>query len=148
MMSTMERILYLKQLPLFGSFAGVELSAVAQIVEEVEAKKNEIVFEQGDYGDALYLIVEGRVAVIQSSGGKQKTLAIMGENECFGEMAILTDEQRSATIQATEPSRFLRVSRDDFRALIFRNPEMAFPLFNILATRIRRLSENQTKGGQ
>lgn len=145
MMSTMEKVLYLRQLDLFRDFGGEELSAIASIVSEASVSKGDTLIRRDDPGDALYLIVEGQIGVIKLVRGEEKMVAIMGPEECVGEMAILGDQARTATIQALEPCRLLKIAREDFCALIRKRPEMAFVLFRILLARINEMAEELSK---
>jgi len=145
MMSTMEKVLYLKRLDLFREFPGRELGAIAHIVTEEALDKGDVLMRRNDPGDALYLIVDGHMSVVRPIRGEDKVVAIVGPDECVGEMAILGDQPRIATIEAIEPCRVLKIDRDDFRALIMRKPQMAFALFRILLRRIDEVRESKSK---
>ncbi len=103
----------------------------------------EVVFHQEDPADCLQLIVRGRVAAgITTRYGNQVTFAIQGQGEFFGELALLSaDSRRSATITALEPTETLAVYRDDFQRLRQRHPPVGELLLQILAARVRVLSE-------
>jgi len=94
--STVEKVLFLKGVDLFRGIPGEELSHIAQITDEVEYSPAQEVFKEGDQGDAMYLIVDGKVKV--HSG--EQIFAELGMKQCFGEMAILDAEPRSASITA------------------------------------------------
>ena len=145
MMSTMAKVLYLRQLDLFREMSGEELSTIAHIVTEESLAKGHVLFRQDEPGDALYLIVSGQVEVVKSVHGEDKVVAILGPPECVGEMAILGDQPRTATIQGMEPCRLLKIARGEFRALIMARPEMAFVLFRVLVQRMVEMTEQMKK---
>lgn len=137
MLSTLEKILFLKQIELFREFNARELGIIAQKAAEKSFSRGDVIFRQGEPGDSLYLVVGGKVRVVREEGQKKETLAILEERTCFGEMAILSEEVRSATIEALETLTLLKIDREEFRQLILKKPEMAFPIFRILIERLR-----------
>jgi CRP-like cAMP-binding protein len=137
MLSTLEKILFLKQIELFREFNARELGILAQKAVEKSFTRGDVIFRQGEEGDSLYLVVGGKVRVLREDGQKKETLAILEERTCFGEMAILSEEVRSATIEALETLTLLKIDREEFRQLILKKPEMAFPIFRILIERLR-----------
>ena len=96
------------------------LRHVADRVTRVECGPGHTVFRAGDEADAFYVVDAGRVEVLVESGhGAAPTrVAMLGPGDCFGEMALLTGEPRSATVQCVEPVSLLRVDTDDFRGLV------------------------------
>lgn len=137
MLSLMEKILFLRQVDLFRAIAGRDLAVIADLASEQSFERDRDVFLEGAPGDALYLIVTGSVAVITGD----RIIQILGERECFGEMAILSGEPRSATIRAVDATRVLIIRRADFRHLIMKYPHIAFPIFEILSRRIKTTTE-------
>jgi CRP/FNR family transcriptional regulator, cyclic AMP receptor protein len=85
MISTVEKVLFLKGVDLFKTIPGEELSHIAQITDEVEFNPQQQIFQEGDQGDAMYLIVDGKVKVHSGS----QVFAELSSSQCFGEMAIL-----------------------------------------------------------
>lgn len=138
MLLTMEKILFLKTVPIFAGMSGEELRALAEIVDEVNFKEGDYIFHENDPGEELFVIVQGSVHVITGEGGAEKVLATLHERDCFGEMSILDDEPRSATGRAAEDSLMLRVEREEFRELIREEPEVAFGVFRVFTRRLRQ----------
>lgn len=134
MLTTLERVLFLKGVPLFSHVPGEDLAGLAQESSVAEFKANEDVFREGDPGDALYLVVKGHVRV--HAGGS--ALATLGEGECFGEMAILDNAPRSATVTATESLVTLKITREDFFEILSDRPEIARSVFAVLTARLRK----------
>jgi len=137
MLLTVEKALFLKSAPLFGGLEGEELAALADIALEQEFKPGETIFEENQPPDHLYLIVQGKVEVFRRVNSAERPLAILGEKECFGEMAILDEQPRSASVRAAEPTTVLKIDRESFRELILERPQIAFAIFKILSSRLR-----------
>lgn len=137
MMLTVEKVLYLKAAAVFAGLEGEELAALADIALEKESAPGEIFFEEGQLAHHLYIIVSGKVEIFRHVGSSERPLAVLGPRECFGEMAILDDEPRSASIRALEPTAVLKIDRESFREFIQERPQIAFAIFKILSGRLR-----------
>ncbi len=137
MLLTIEKVLFLKSAPLFAGLEGEELAALADIALEHEYKPGEIIFEEHQVAHHLYVILRGKVEVFLRKNGAERPLAVLGEKECFGEMAILDDEPRSAFVRALEPTLVLKIDRDSFHELIHERPQISFAIFRILGGRLR-----------
>src|SRR5579872_3528413 len=96
MLSTVEKVLFLKSIYLFSQIPGEDLAQVALISTEETREMNDEVFTEGEFGDALYLVLDGKVRVHR----QDRVIAELGERECFGEMALLDAAPRSATVTA------------------------------------------------
>lgn len=138
MFLTVEKVLLLKSAPLFAGLDGEELAALASIALEKEFEAGETIFEQNTPAHHLYLLVRGKVEVIHRADSTEYPIATLSEKECFGEMAILDDQPRSASIKTLEPSTVLKIDRDSFRELIYERPQIAFSIFKILSGRLRQ----------
>ena len=137
MLLTVEKALFLKSAPLFTGLEGEELAALADIALQHAYEPEEIIFEENQPPHHLYVIVEGKVEVFRRVGSTERTLAYLGEKECFGEMAILDDHPRSASVRAVDPTNVVKIDRESFRELILERPHMAFAIFKILSGRLR-----------
>ena len=133
MISTVEKVLFLKGVDLFKNIPGEELSYIAQITDEVECAPSQTIFQEGDQGDAMYLIVDGRVKV--HSG--DEIFAELGNNQCFGEMSILDAEPRSASITALSELILLKIQRDDFAEILAEKPDISRGIIKVLTRRLR-----------
>ncbi len=133
MISTVEKVLFLKGVDLFKSIPGEELSHIAQITEEVELRSTQTIFQEGEHGDAMYLIVDGKVKV--HSG--EKVFAELGEKQSFGEMSILDTEPRSASVTAMSDLTLLKIQRDDFMEILAEKPEISQGIIKVLTRRLR-----------
>lgn len=133
MMPLVEKVMILKGSEFFRNFPGSELAGIAALSKVVHIEEGEVIFEQGEDGDAFYMVVRGAVVI---SRGATK-LATLGPREGFGEMAILDKESRSATATAAEPSTLLSLDRDSFDRVIEQNPVVARGVYRVLTERLR-----------
>jgi CRP/FNR family cyclic AMP-dependent transcriptional regulator len=101
-------------------------------------------FHQGDGADAAYLIIEGEAAIIVNSPSGPITLATLGANDIVGEMAILCDVPRTATVQAKGRLVALRIAKDPFMRMVREFPNMAVSIMRELAHRLE-LNNNQLR---
>jgi CRP-like cAMP-binding protein len=110
----------LKDVPFFSSLSKRELTTVAQQMEEIEIPEGKQLVREGDFGHEFFLIVDGTAEVVR--GGAR--IAERGPGEFFGEMALLEEERRTATVTAKSPMRVLVMTRQNFRALDGTAPEI------------------------
>ncbi|MGD1146402.1 MAG: Crp/Fnr family transcriptional regulator [Thermoanaerobaculaceae bacterium] len=124
---------------LFGELELAELEALARAAERREFARDEVIFAAHEAADGLYVIANGRVKVcVSSAGGKELILATLGPGQFFGEMALLDDATRSASVVAQLPTLAYRVKRDDFERLLEQHPAIARKLLRELSLRLRR----------
>ncbi|MEQ9364067.1 MAG: HEAT repeat domain-containing protein [Leptospirales bacterium] len=131
----MERILFLRSVPLFADIDGNDLQWINEITREKKYKAGQTVFRENDVGDSLYIIINGSVRVLK--GQNQVILQILEERETFGEMSILDQEPRSATVEVQKDATLLAIKRDDFQRLLLARPQLAFSLFRTISRRLR-----------
>src|SRR5438477_8658427 len=109
----------LRSMDLFGGLADAELAKIARLLKEVKVVENDIIFQQGDVGDSLYIVLQGRVRIATTDQlGRERVLAFYGPGEFFGDMAVLTGEPRSATASASTDVRLLELRKEDFDVLV------------------------------
>jgi HEAT repeat protein len=136
--ATMERLLALKQVPLFATLSLDQLEAVHQITREETFAKDEVIVREGEPGGNLYLLLEGSVHAWKNHGTARATmLSTIPAVGYFGEMAILDDEPRSATVVAVERARLLSLDGRSLKELVHQMPEIAFEIFRVLTARVR-----------
>lgn len=138
MLSTVEKVLFLKQVDLFKKIPGDELARIGRITREVTFGMGEALIYEGDIGDSAYLIIDGAVKV-QASGNE---LATLSKNDFVGEMSILDSEPRSATVIATEPVRALKIGREDFYDILNERNEIAQGIIKVLTWRLRNMQSS------
>ena len=99
----------------------------------------ELIVQQGDVGDCMYIIQSGQVEVIQRQGDKEFCLALLSEGEFFGEMALFEREVRCATVRALGEVRVLTVDKKTFLRRVHEDPSLAFGILQKMSHRIREL---------
>ena len=100
----------------------------------------ETIVRQGELGDCMYVVQDGRVEVLVELEGQQIQLNTLGKDEFFGEMAIFDHEIRSATVRALGPARILTVDHRNFLRRIHEDPSLAYRLMQVMSERVRKLS--------
>jgi len=127
---------------LLGDLPDNELRRVLAVARRRKFARGEVVFHEGDPGDALHLIQKGRFAVrVATPLGERATLAIRGPGEAFGEMALIADAPRSATVSALEPAETFSIQQGEFDELRREHPGVNRILVAVLATALRRMDE-------
>ena len=141
MISTVEKVLILKTVSMFGQTPDQVLADAADLLEEIEVSKGETIFKKGDPGDSMYIIVDGKVRVHT----EERLLNNLGESDVFGEMALLDPEPRLASVTAVEPTRLFRLDQSPFYQLMAERPEVATGIIRVLTRllrdRVRDLTE-------
>ena len=133
MLSTIEKVLILKTVNMFSQTPDDVLADVADLLEEVEASEGETIFKQGDLGDSMYVIVDGKVRVHDG----ERLLNYLGERDVFGEMALLYPEPRIDSVTAVESTRLFRLDQAPFYELIAERPEVATGIIRVLTGHLR-----------
>ena len=135
MLSTVEKVLILKTVPMFSQTPDNVLADVANLLEQVDVSENETIFREGDVGDNMYVILDGKVRVHND----ERLINYLGEREVFGEMALLDPEPRSASVTALEATRLFRLNQRAFYKLMDERPEVAMGIIHILTARLRNV---------
>jgi ATP/ADP translocase/HEAT repeat protein len=133
MLSTVEKVLILKTVSMFSQTPDNVLADVADLLEEVDVIENETIFKQGDSGDSLYVILDGKVRVHDG----ERLLNYLGERDVFGEMALLDPEPRLATVTSVEATRLFRLDQAPFYELMAERPEVATGIIRVLTGHLR-----------
>lgn len=134
---------YLRRVEVFDALSEEEARELASRARVEQYFRGETVIRQGTAGDSLYIIDNGLVEVIVSQNGRSESLAQLGPRSFFGEMALLTGEERTATVVTLSPTDFFVVDREAFRETLEKNPVIAERISEILADRRRELEETQ-----
>ncbi len=131
----------LTKFALFSYFTPEELEGVASTVRTRRFGKGETIFREGDVGEELFLVEEGRVAITKAvKGNIEQVLAHLGPGEYFGEMAVLEKIPRTATVSAEEDCLLLVIGEDDLLHLMEDQPKAAAKImFNLMKTFSKRL---------
>lgn len=128
-----DHVSQLKRVPLFANISEAHLQRIANSAHERRYDPGAAIVSAGETGQGFYLIVQGR-ADVQRGG---RTVRSLGPGEYFGELALLRDAPRSATVIAREPTTCLALTRWDFKGILDANPELALHLLDTVAQRVR-----------
>ena len=128
----------LRRVPLFRDIDAARLKLLAFTSERVQFSPGQRFFLQGDAADAAYVILEGRAVVTLQAEGGEIELAELGENALVGEMAILSDHPRSATVAALEPTTALRIDKRVLIELLQQFPQISIAIIREIAGRLER----------
>jgi len=135
----------LKSVPLFSSFPDDQLRMLATVVARRSAPRSSVIMAAGDAIDSLYIVISGRLKVMMGDAdGKEVILSLIGPGEFFGEMGLIDESPRSASVVTIEPCELLQVSKRDFRKCLQENFEMSMAVMKGL---VRRLREADRKIG-
>ena len=137
-MSLQEEVELLRNIPLFAKIESSKLKLLAFTSERLTYPKQEVLFEQGDIGDSAYIIIGGEADIIINTPGGGLVVATLKQNEIVGEIAILCDVPRTATVRAKTDLTTLRINKDLFFSLIVEFPEIAVEIMRELAHRLDR----------
>jgi len=135
MESDLETALLLHQVPLFANLPPEALLPVARLSSYRILATDEPLFAQGSFGDALFVVVDGRLRIEQNG----QLVARLGKGETVGEMAVLDWQPRSASVIADQATTLLRVERNDLIDLLQEEPALLQSLLALLSRRIREL---------
>jgi CRP-like cAMP-binding protein len=123
--------------PIFANCSAEEIAAITAVAQESFFQPGQIIVTQGTPGQAFYLILTGRVEILRDG----TSLGAFGPGDFFGEMSLLDQAPRSATIRAIEQTECLMLSSWDFKGLLERYPSIAIKLLEVLSRRLRVADE-------
>jgi CRP-like cAMP-binding protein len=130
----------LKRVPLFDGLSKKELTELARVTEDLEVPAGEVLCKEGDTGQEFFVIVDGQTEITS----KGKPVAARGGGDFVGEIALLEDTKRTATVTAKTPLRVFVLTRQDFRHLVNSNPNVEQKVMRALAHRVVELSADPT----
>lgn len=126
----------LRKVPLFSGLSTSELKLLAFTSQQLGFAPGEVLMRRGDPADSAYVILEGEVDVIGTTSAGEFVIAVLGRNSVTGEIGVLTDAPRTATVRAKGPVRALKVSSEVFLRLASGKPDRALHVMRELASRI------------
>ena len=143
MLSTTDKILFLRRSSLFAEMSLEQIRVLTSHLEEQYFLPGEVIMYEGEFSQELYILMSGRVRIAKDYGGPhERTLAVLTQGDFFGDMAIFENAPRSATAVAEEESELLALSPEKFKQTIYQKPEMVFEIFRELSARLRRREEH------
>ncbi|MGH2521933.1 MAG: cyclic nucleotide-binding domain-containing protein, partial [Anaerolineales bacterium] len=137
-LSPMERILFLRRVPLFADLSPADLKQVAAVASEQFFPDGEVLFRQGEPGAEMFIVVSGEVRVVVSDEGKsEEEVARRKAGEYVGEMAIISQEPRMASLVASGDVRTLCIDQKHFEGILRERPETSLAVMRVLCARLR-----------
>jgi len=143
MIPVMEKIHFLREVPLFRGFSISDMIIIAEITQKIRFEAGQVLFKVGDPGDALYLILEGKVNIVNE---REQLLVSLGPPRCFGEIAVLDKKGRTAKAICVEECLMLMIPRDDFQEILENYPALYKNIVYILTSWLRREDQTKKKG--
>lgn len=141
-LSLNEEVELLRNIQMFSKIEPSKLKLLAFTSERLTFQNDQVVCRQGEIGDAMYIIVDGTVDVMVDTPDGNLTVAQFGKNDFFGEIAILCDVPRTATIKATSELTTLKIAKDLFYRLATEFPQMAVEVARDLAQRLQQTTND------
>jgi CRP-like cAMP-binding protein len=138
-------ITFLLTTPMFEELDPSEIGEIVQIVDTVKYHPGDMVFREGESGDAWYTLYKGEVEVLKQSDTGEKSIKVLGEHSCFGEIAVLDGLPRSASIRAVTDSVVLRIPMNEFNELINNDDLVAYKLIKQMAITLAGRQRSSTE---
>jgi len=137
----------LRKVYLFAPLDDEERRLIAERLVEMHFAQGELVIREGDTGDSFFIIEEGEVEVfLTSASGKRKILTTLAEGDFFGEMALLTGERRTASVEAVRDARVYSLTKSSFKEVLERKPEILEEISSVLSRRKDQLVDRMAEG--
>jgi CRP-like cAMP-binding protein len=133
----MERIMLLREVPLFVELSPDDLKQIADIAREQVYSDGALICREGEEGDELFVLAAGQVRVVKHSNGAEKVLATRKVGDFIGEMAIVESVPRFASVRAEGEVRALVIGGDAFKAILRDRPEVSLAVLRALSRRLR-----------
>ena len=140
-MSLKEELELLQRIPFFANVEPSKLKLLAFTSERVRFPAGEVLFEQDEIGRSAYIIIDGEAEVIVRTPAGPRVVATVGKNDFVGEIAILCDVPRTATIRAVTALTTLRITKDLFLRMLLDFPAIGIEVMRVLAQRLEHTTE-------
>lgn len=135
--STLERVLLLREVPIFSELSPEDLERVAEIAREEWYPSDTPICHEGDEGNLMYIIVDGHLRVVRTSNGEARVLAERGRGDFVGEMAIIDSAPRSATLMTHGEVRVLAIDGETFTQILRERAEVSLAMLRSFSRRLR-----------
>lgn len=137
-LSLMERVVFLRRVPLFAELSPADLKHVAEVVSEHAYPGGEVIAEQGEPGEELYIVVDGEISVVVTQdGGRAVEVARRGVGDYVGEMSLISREPRMASLLCAGDVRTLAIDRKRFERILRERPDASLAMMRVLSNRLR-----------
>ena len=136
MLTTIEKVIFLQGIDIFEHTQTKDLAHIALITDEVELKKDSVIFEEGDISDAMYMVIDGKVRLMREN----QEVMVAAFKDVFGSWALFDDEPRVVTASTLEDSCLLKIEKEDFIDLLADHVQISQ---SIMKTMVKRLRTNE-----
>ncbi len=133
-----EEVELLRKVPLFAAIDPGKLKLLAFASDRKIYEDGQDLFKQGDFGDAAYVVVEGLADIVVETDAGEVTVAQLGHNEFIGEISILCDVPRTATVRANGQLKTLKIKKEHFLGIISQVPDLGIEVMRELASRLSK----------
>ena len=138
--SILERILLLREIPIFVDLSPEDLELIANIAREEWYPPNTTIFQQGEEGNGMFVIVKGNVYVLRTVNGAEQVLAQRGPGDFVGEMAVIESAPRSATLRTQSEVRVLAIDGETFKGILRERPDVSFAVLRNVSRKLREVT--------
>ncbi len=135
MFTTVEKVIFLQDIDIFESTTTESLAHIAAITEEVEFKKDQVIFKEGEFSYALYFVIDGQIRLER----EKKLVMIAKAKDVFGAWALFDDEPRVVTATTFEDSHLLKIDKEDFLDLLADHVQITQGILKTMAKKLRGL---------
>jgi len=130
------------KIPLFAEFSDDELADIVSLASTRGVQKKNVILQEGDTGNALYVILEGSVKIsYYAPDGREIILSILRSGDFFGEIALLDNQPRSATVTTLEHSKLVQIRHKEFNRLLLDRPHLTLKILQEVANRLRQTNQ-------
>ena len=135
-LSIIERVLFLRRVPIFADLATTDLEHVARVAEERGYADGDVLAAEGEVGEELFIVVEGTTRVVQGEPGSERELARRSVGDVVGEMSLIAQAPRVASLIADGPVRAIRLGRHEFESMLRERPSVGLAVMRVLVQRL------------
>lgn len=135
MLTTVEKVIFLQDIDIFESTTTENLAHIAAITDEVEFKKDQVIFKEGEFSDALFLVIDGQIRLEREN----KLVMIAKGKDVFGTWALFDDEPRVVTATTLEDAHLLKIDKEDFFDLLADHVQITQGILKTMTKRLRGL---------
>jgi CRP-like cAMP-binding protein len=135
MLTTVEKVIHLQDFDIFANTSTEDLAFLAAITDEVKLDERQVIFKEGDFPDALYMIIEGKIRLTRDN----EEVMVAGSNDSFGTWALFDDEPRVATATTLDECLLLRIDKEEFFDFLADNANITQSIIKTLVKRMRGL---------
>ena len=139
--SILERILLLRDVPIFAELSPEDLELVANLAREEWYPENTVIIQQGEEGDVMFVIVEGTLDVVRTVNGTEQVLAQRGPGDFVGEMAVIESAPRLATLRTQSDVRVLALDGETFKGILRERPDVSLAVLRNISRRLREMTK-------